>query len=750
MQIEILAPAGNEDSFLAAINAGANAIYLGLKEFSARGSAENFSLDNLDFYLKKAHFFGVKVYIAVNTLIKNSELNDFFETILKAYRLGADAFIMQDIFLGKVIKEKIPDICLHLSTQAGVCNVLGAKLAKSYGFSRVILARETQKEDIEQIAKIIETEIFVHGALCSSFSGHCYLSSFVGGMSGNRGYCKQPCRKFYTYSGKGFKPFSGYNLSLSDLCLKDEVFDLEKIGVASFKIEGRMRSPEYVYQAVTVFKEALQGNYDEKEFALLRRGFNRGHFTKGYYLPKSRDIISSKIQGNIGDFIGNVFKVENGVAKIKTREKFIAGDGFKCLADGKEIDGGSFLSQNGDVLSVDLKKAKIGNEVYITKDKKLSDYVKELSVSKKVDIELYFRQKEKAKVVISFDNKRLTVYSDDIFEISEKKPLSKDELIDCFNKLDGLPFNLSLSILVLENIFAPKSLLNAFRRKCFNEVYEFSHNEIVKPRNKAILPDACFLKKKTEIISHINNDKNIVVISDFRKNCFDNFVVVYKPQNYKDSSEIQNFLSKCKSEKYLYLPPFACGKDIEIFTKAVNGFDGMYAEGCYGLQLGCELGLKIIAGTGFNIFNDVDISVIDEYPFIKGICYSKELSNREISMFDHKDGYRLALGDIQVMDLIYCPFGFSCESCNRGSLYSLKDEQGREFKVRRYKVSSCRFEVYNPFKLVSERGGGELYDFSLATDSEIERLLKAENLSDRKAVYGEGRYTGGNLTKGVK
>ena len=187
--MEILAPAGNKENLIAAINGGANAVYLGLTDFSARKGADNFSLDDLKFAINYAKTFNVKVYLTVNTLIKNNEIKSFIDTIIKAYSLGVDAFILQDIFLGKYLKKLLPKINLHLSTQAGVCNVYGAKLAKKCGFSRVILARETTREDIKEIAKIIETEVFVQGALCTAFSGHCYFSSFVGGNSGKRILC---------------------------------------------------------------------------------------------------------------------------------------------------------------------------------------------------------------------------------------------------------------------------------------------------------------------------------------------------------------------------------------------------------------------------------------------------------------------------------------------------------------------------------------------------------------------------------
>ena len=246
---EILAPAGDKKSVLAAINAGADAIYLGLKEFSARSSAENFEMESFIETVKYAHAFGVKVYVAMNTLVKERETENFISALLGVWNSGADAIIVSDIFLGAYIKSLYPEIIMHLSTQAGVCNVYGAQFAKEKGFSRVILARETPLEDIKSIAEIIETEVFVQGALCSCFSGQCYLSSFAGGNSGNRGKCKQPCRKLYTIDREGYGEDS-YKLSLSDLSVGEDITKLIEAGVFSFKIEGRMRRSEYVSAAV--------------------------------------------------------------------------------------------------------------------------------------------------------------------------------------------------------------------------------------------------------------------------------------------------------------------------------------------------------------------------------------------------------------------------------------------------------------------------------------------------------------------
>ena len=183
---EILAPAGSKSCALAAINAGADAIYLGLDKFSARSSAENFDCENFIEICKTARAFGVKVYAALNTVVKECELESFLNSAVWAWNNGADALIVQDLFLGGELKRVCPQIKIHLSTQAGTCNALGAALAKKFGFDRVILARETKLADIAEISKIIETEVFVQGALCTCFSGQCYMSSFAGGNSGTR------------------------------------------------------------------------------------------------------------------------------------------------------------------------------------------------------------------------------------------------------------------------------------------------------------------------------------------------------------------------------------------------------------------------------------------------------------------------------------------------------------------------------------------------------------------------------------
>lgn len=296
---ELLAPAGGEQSAYIALEGGADAVYLGLNDFSARAGAENFDVQSLERTARFAHVLGAKVYVALNTLVKDAELPQLFALAKAAWQAGADAILLQDVFLGQALKNACPEIVLHLSTQAGCCNVYGAELAKVCGFSRAVLARETPIEEVAKISAVIETEVFVQGALCTCFSGQCYFSSFAGNMSGNRGRCKQPCRKKYTISRSGFEEPS-YALSLSDLSVGDRIKELIAAGVSSLKIEGRMRRPEYVAAAVKYYRELLGGGNPQAAFDALRRAYNRGDYTSGLAFGQDRTFLSQKVQGHIG------------------------------------------------------------------------------------------------------------------------------------------------------------------------------------------------------------------------------------------------------------------------------------------------------------------------------------------------------------------------------------------------------------------------------------------------------------------
>lgn len=279
--IEILAPCGSYESVEAAVRQGTDAVYIGALKFSARAYAANFDEEQLDKAIKYCHLHGVRVHIAINTLISDEELSSAVELAKTAYRLGADSFIVQDLGLAVLIREVCPDAVLHASTQMGVHTPQAARLLYELGFGRVVLAREMSRSEISEITENcpIETEVFVHGALCMCMSGQCYLSAMLGGRSGNRGRCAQPCRlPFSVESG------TGYDLSLKDNCIISELSELIQMGVTSAKIEGRMKRPEYVAAAVSACRQAVDaGAVNQKALDRLKAVFSRSGFTDGYF-----------------------------------------------------------------------------------------------------------------------------------------------------------------------------------------------------------------------------------------------------------------------------------------------------------------------------------------------------------------------------------------------------------------------------------------------------------------------------------
>ena len=276
---ELLSPAGSPESLKAAVAGGADAVYFGAKSFSARSFAENFDDDAVKNAVRYCRALGVKTYMTVNVQLCDRELRDAAETIFRAWRYGVDAFIVADIGLASYVHTVCPEIELHASTQATGLNVLSADELKKIGFSRMVAPREISKRDLEILVKNspIETELFIHGAICVSCSGQCLMSSVIGGRSGNRGECAQPCRLPY---GK-----NGYALSLKDMCLAEHLTELSEMGVASLKIEGRMKAPEYVYGVTKIYRTLLDEsrNAGEKEIAELSALFSRSGFTCGYY-----------------------------------------------------------------------------------------------------------------------------------------------------------------------------------------------------------------------------------------------------------------------------------------------------------------------------------------------------------------------------------------------------------------------------------------------------------------------------------
>lgn len=292
MKFEILAPAGSQESLIAGVRCGANAVYLGGKALNARRNAGNFDDEELFEAVKYCHSHGVLVYQTLNTLCSDDELDLVYNAVKYSLEIGVDGFIVQDIGVAKMIKESFSTAKLHASTQMSVMTPEGVSALKEMGFSRAVLPREMTADEILEIRKStdLELEIFVHGALCMSVSGQCLLSAMIGGRSGNRGLCAQPCRLPFSAKGSG-----SCDLSLKDLSLIKNLDEIGNLGVISLKIEGRMKRPEYVAAAVTAIKKAIEGNYDYKDEIDLKSVFSRSGFTNGYFANnRGRDMFGTR------------------------------------------------------------------------------------------------------------------------------------------------------------------------------------------------------------------------------------------------------------------------------------------------------------------------------------------------------------------------------------------------------------------------------------------------------------------------
>ena len=304
--MELLAPAGSYQALRAAVHSGADAVYIGGTEFSARRTADNFSPEHMKEWIDYCHLYGVAVHVAANTLIKEKEAAAFLAYVETLNRMGVDAVIIQDLGMAESVRQAFPELPLHASTQMTVSSLEGVRYLENMGFTRVVLSRELSREAVAEIAENshAELEVFVHGALCMCYSGQCLMSSMIGGRSGNRGLCAQPCRLPYTlYDGKEKKK-QGYLLSPKDLCLADELNELDKMGVTSLKIEGRLKRPEYVSTVVGVYRkcldEARPANAQEKK--QLADAFCRSGFTEGYWKNQiSGSMMSYQTPGNTAD-----------------------------------------------------------------------------------------------------------------------------------------------------------------------------------------------------------------------------------------------------------------------------------------------------------------------------------------------------------------------------------------------------------------------------------------------------------------
>lgn len=670
---EILAPAGNTESLKAAINSGANAVYLGLKNYSARSKAGNFSFEELKDAIEYAHFYNVRIYLAVNTIYKPEEKEQLLKDIQQAYNLGIDAIIIQDLTLLPQIRSIMPDIIVHFSTQAGVHNVYGAMIAERLGADRIILSREVTIEDIREIKKKcnVEIECFVQGALCVSFSGNCYFSSLVSGFSGNRGKCLQLCRKLYTIDGK-----EKYWLSPKDLCLISYVKQLADAGVDSLKIEGRMRRPEYVGEAVNAYRHAV--NDMEYDLSDLMTMYNRGDYCQAHLFSPTENVIYPHIQGHIGKKIGKIVGLKGNKAILST--PLIKGDAVKFITNNKE-SGTALISENGNSTTY-LGNVNVGSEVRLTTSKKLIDEIANRKIFVPVNIEICISKNEKIRITVSNERAKLSAQSDFIMQAALNSPLKNNDIKDIFSKCKDFGFEIrEFAIINDESSFAVKSVLNAFRREVFEQFYSLYVKSYKKPEKKnnrfefseVYSPATGIVFPEKAIWAETDNPDIIGLLAD---NCD---FVAYTPKSYKEFyANIQSFPSNC----FLVLPPIARNKDLMLLEKIAqcSNVKNVIAQNIYALELFKDK--NIVLGAFCNIIDK-------SFPYNKILSVEGGLSEKD---------FVYSYGRFPIMTFSHCPkktLTGSCKNCNKYDTIDMTDERGNLFTFKHYEVFYCYSSLLN-------------------------------------------------------
>ena len=492
--VELLVPVGNELALYAAVQNGADAVYLAGKKYGARAFAGNFTDEQMIDAINYCHYHEVKVYVTMNTVCFPSEIEAAFLYAQFLYENNVDALIIQDFGLLEVLRKRLPDLSLHASTQMHLHNINALKVIKNMGVERAVISRETPLDLVREMAKLdIEIEVFVFGALCVCYSGQCYMSAINGNRSGNRGECAQPCRlkyQFYRDNEKLQLP-NDYLLSPRDLNTIDHIGELIETGVTSFKIEGRMKRPEYVAQITSEYRKAIDSYQNEKHYSPnvneLKKLHNR-EFTTGYlFNQKGHEIINSFRPNHIGIPLGKVIGYGNNQVQIKLTENISQHDGLRIL---DTIDYGLVASkiykngllvnkaQKGDIIAFDFDgRVKIGAEVVLTSDSNQlarlqSSYLSPKKLTK-VNSAFHAQIGQPLKLVCTLGTYRVEVQSDEIVQKAEKLPISEGRITEQLSKVNEPPFILSpLDLFIDEDIFISIKSVNELRRQAIRKLKE--------------------------------------------------------------------------------------------------------------------------------------------------------------------------------------------------------------------------------------------------------------------------------------
>lgn len=785
-QIEVLAPAGSVDCLKAAILNGADAVYLGGEMFGARAYAGNFNQQELCEAIDYAHCFGVKIFLTINTLVKEKELDALVDFLKPYYEQGLDAVIVQDLGVLAVVREHFPDLEIHASTQMTITGIHGARMAKKMGAKRVVPARELSLKEIREIKNDtgLDMECFVHGALCYCYSGQCFMSSMLGGRSGNRGRCAGTCRLPFSLKGQK-KNKNSYPLSLKDLCTIEQLPQILDQGVDSLKIEGRMKGARYVGEVTRIYRKYVDlylspkpYQVEENDKKILMELFNRGGFTDGYYTQyHGKQMMSMKRPNHQGILMGRIEMIKKGTVSFTSGEDISKGDILEIeisasekveLTSPSDWKRGSLVTLNGQK----MKKLYPGMNVYRIRNQKLTDRIDErLKEKKKENLKgkIILRAKECAKLWI--DNGCDSVWTKGpVIEKAKKQGADRKQIMKQLSKTGETHYQFQeIQVEMDENIFVPGSVLKKLRREAFaaldqkkTEKYRRNYHAPVYENTEEQEMQAQEDLEFTVSLENLELLPNVLKVSEIQ-NVYISWMEL-KQQKYPEDvlCRIKNAGKRC----YLILPQIARKRQIQelevqkylLFSEQLDGLVVRNLEEFFWL-VQKNYQKELVLDYMMYQYNK---KAVQEYRRMYDgklrMTYSIECNRRELAELDLQNADLLFYGYLPLMVSAQCVKN-NLQGCNRKEEWmTLTDRYQKKFFIKTC-CSSCVNEIYNgqPIWLGKEADLKKdlhpkvyRFHFTKETPEEADQILRAvKELRKGKNTDPVKDFTKGHMNRGI-
>lgn len=814
-KVELLAPVGDWNCLKAAVQNGADAVYFGVEQFNARMYAANFNVEDMKQVIEYCKLRNVKTNLTLNTLLENCEFDNAVDLAKEAYKTGVDAIIVQDLGLAKYLIDNIPGLPIHASTQMTVHNLQGVLKLEKLGFDRVVLSRELSCEEIEYICKNckVEIETFIHGALCICYSGQCLFSSVVGGRSGNRGKCAGPCRLPYELISENAETHErksidkGYLLSTKDLCGIAYLPRLVQAGVKCFKIEGRMKSPEYVATVTRIYRKYIDmvlNNHDfiidEKDINDLMQVFNRGGFSDGHLDSKhNRNLIFPEKPSNMGIYLGTIKKYNSnkGHITLQLEEDLELGDSISVSNEASKYLVSELMIKNVNQKKVSANtevtigrmkgNIKVGDKVYRISSKALSDFAKasyDNCENKKIPLNCTVTIKKNTPISMEISTNKNTCYNElyssiYVKEISNmipidalKTPISVERVVKQISKTTNTPFSFeNITVLLDDGLYVPSiSTLNELRRTALEKVEQ----EILSRAKKTLLD---LSKKSKESITYTPNVKNPEISVLFRQLELDfDYTKLDKEKITNIYVSLELFISKKYSKiisyfsdnynLYIYVPSIIKTnyKNIALSTieqaVMIYNIKGFIVSniGDFELLKKYSKDYEFIGNYTLNVFNN---NTMEEYRKLglSRITLSRELNQeliKEMLANANINTEMIVYGNLPLMASSYCFLGETNKcypdcgtNCKKNNKYYLKDRLGFNFRVVPNSIETVTLICNSKTLSVSTKDLPVNFVRLDILDESINEINEAVDKAYNREKLEGLQYTNGNLYREV-